>query len=177
MSRVGETADDGRVQWRWLLLGHMARALPELRRFPEEEAERIWARAVGRGRGDPRVRWGWIAAWIVVGVVCVGALVASLNGRRNLLAHVMFVFLCAMFISLVGVATRLLTLYRMRWHLRLEIGTLCPACGYDLGGGHLDLRTGLADAQTGLFQCPECGMALRRVSRAVAAKWAEGAGP
>jgi hypothetical protein len=55
------------------------------------------------------------------------------------------------------------TLSPTRRHLRLEIGTLCPDRGYDLRGGQLDWRTGLADPKTGRFNCPECGAELRRV--------------
>ena len=163
MGDVAESGDDGRVRLGWFLLGRWDRALPELRAFPKDEANRIWQRAAWWARRDPWVSWPGIAVWVTWTLLWVAFALLQWGFRPSFGTNFRITLAILLLIPLVVLLERWLTLPRTRKHLRLEIGTLCPECGYDLRGGQLDWRTGLADPKTGEFNCPECGAALRRV--------------
>ena len=164
MDAVAESGDDERVRIGWLMLGRWDRALPELRAFPRAHAQRIWQRAWEWARRDPWVRWPFLVVYAGWVLVSAGTLALLLLGYLPS-AQTTFQILMGLQLSFPAAVllVRWLTFARTRKHVRLEIGTLCPDCGYDLRGGQLDWRTGLADPKTGQFNCPECGVALRRV--------------
>jgi hypothetical protein len=163
MAGVAGSGDDGRVRLGWLLLGRWDRGLPERRAFPKDEAQRIWQRASWWAWRDPWVRRPLIAVWAGWGLLCLAYFALFLFFRPSKATNFRIVLAMQLLTPVVGLLARWLTLSRTRKHVRLEIGTLCPDCGYDLRGGQLDWRTGLADPKTGEFKCPECGAALRRV--------------
>jgi uncharacterized protein (UPF0212 family) len=164
MAGVAGSGDDGRVRFGWLLLGRWDRGLPELRAFPKDEARRIWERADWWAWQDPWVRRPVVAVWVGWGLLCAAYLgLAFLGLRPTFATHLRILVGLQLLLPVAILLARWLTLSRTRKHVRLEIGTVCPECGYDLRGGQLDWRTGLVDPKTGEFNCPECGAALRRV--------------
>ena len=146
------------------LVGRWDRALPELRALPREEARRIFERANRWAIRDPRVRRPAIAVWGAWTLLWLAYLTRPCFGFDTSSATTIRFFVAPLLLFLVAKwLERCLTLSPTRRHIRLEIGTLCPDCGYDLRGGQLDWRTGLADPKTGRFNCPECGAGLWRV--------------
>jgi hypothetical protein len=102
--------------------------------------------------------------WVGWGLLCLSYfLMYYLEFRPTVATNFRILVGLQLLLPVAGLLVRWLTLSRTRKHVRLEIGTLCPDCGYDLRGGQLDWRTGLANPKTGEFNCPECGAALRRV--------------